>query len=554
MLNFKKIKEKGISFRLFWDLFVISIVFPNLFLILFDLTYLYFRPQYSIHFPEVIKLYDPILGIESHRTTEEYLKLTGELEKLNSYKEPQVLNKEIELQFQDLLESYKKIEIENSQELKNNISEISKLSSEQKYSQIDPINLKMDLVLKSNLDLNEYSEISKQINNFSLLIRASTQVGLEEEIEKVLQKMDQQMVYIVEENPFQESGQTHIFKKIQKIIKDNYSKLAKPLEDEYYKKLLNDQHFTRKKVSSTAIAFSYFWRNKNNQFSEKLDFFNKQLRPLIKLNYYRTTDLSGALTNNFFYLDVPFFLFFIIEFNVRWYLAIVRKKYIAWFLYPLYHWYDLLGLIPLQGFHFFRIFRAYTIYQILKESEFTTIGNDIITRTVTYYSNIIKEEISDMVTIQILTDTQEEIRSGSSIEVLTEAINSHRPEIKSLVISRLASPKSLKNVENLIGIAIQTSLYNDKSVLKNIPFINQESLIKNMLLSPLNSFQLISKEMVESEVGRLAIEKIIDLVLDEIVENAKSEDLNRLNQDITIDLIENVKKQVLQKKWVNSKI
>ena len=95
MLNFKKIKEKGISFRLFWDLFVISIVFPNLFLILFDLTYLYFRPQYSIHFPEVIKLYDPILGIESHRTTDEYLKLTEELEKLNSYKEPQILSKEI---------------------------------------------------------------------------------------------------------------------------------------------------------------------------------------------------------------------------------------------------------------------------------------------------------------------------------------------------------------------------------------------------------------------------------------------------------------------------
>ena len=554
MLNFKKIKEKGISFRLFWDLFVISLVFPNLILILFDLTYLYFRPQYSIHFPEVIKLYDPILGIEPHRTTDEYLKLVGELEKLNSYKESEFLKKEINLQFQDLLESYKKIEIEGSSELQKNISEISKLSSEEKYSQIDLVNQKVDVILKSTLDLNKYSEISKHISYFSLLIRASTITGLEEEIEKVLQKMDQQMVYIVEENPFQESGQIHIFKNIQKIIKDNYSKHATPKDDEYYKKLLSDGNYTRKKVSSTAIAFSFFWRNKNNQFNEKLQFFNKELKPLIKLNYYRTTDLSGSLTNNFFYLDAPFFLFFIVEFNVRWYLAIIRKKYIAWFLYPLYNWYDLLGLIPLQGFHFFRVFRAYTIYNILKESEFTTIGNDIITRTVTYYSNIIKEEISDMVTIQILTDTQEEIRSGSSIEVLTEAINSHRPEIKSLVINRLASPKSLENVENLISIALQTSLYNDKSVLKNIPFINQESLMKNMLLSPINSFRVVSKEMVESEVGRLAIEKIIDLILDEIVENAKSEDLNKLNQDITIDLIENVKKQVLQKKWVNSKI
>jgi len=554
MLNFKKIKEKGISFRLFWDLFVISLVFPNLILILFDFTYLYFRPQYSNHIPEIIKLYDPILGIEPHRTTDEYLKLVTELERLNSFKEPQILKKEIDLQFKDLLESYKKIDIQSSVDLKSFESEILILSSEQKYIQIEAINQKMDQVLKLNLDLNDYSEISKQFNNFSLLLRVSTQLGLEEEIDKVLQKMDQQMVYIVEENPFQESGQTHIFKNIQKIIKNNYSRLATPKDDEYYKKLLNDANYTRKKVSSTAVAFSFFWRNKNITFDEKLVFFDKELRPLIKLNYYRTTDLSGSLTNNFFYLDAPFFLFFIIEFNVRWYLAIIRKKYIAWFLYPLYHWYDLLGLIPLQSFHFFRIFRAYTIYQILKESEFTTIGNDIITRTVTYYSNIIKEEISDMVTIQILTDTQEEIRSGSSIEVLTEAINSHRPEIKSLVISRLASPKSLENAENLISLALQTSLYNNKSVLKNIPFLNQESLMKNMLLSPLISFQLVSKEMVESEVGRLAIEKIIDLVLDEIVENAKSEDINKLNQDITIDLIENIKKQVLQKKWVNSKI
>lgn len=554
MLNFKKIKEKGISFRLFWDLFVISLVFPNLLLILFDFTYLYFRPQYSIHLPKVLEIYDPILGIEPHRTTDEYLKLVSELENLILYNDKDVLKIELDSSLLELIESIKKINSESSPELKKDIDDFFIISKEEKYLEIEKSILKIDGILKSTLDLSNYSVLSKQINHFSLLLRITTPEGSEEEIEKILQKMDQQMVYIVEENPFQESGQTHVFKKIQKTIKDYYSKHAKPLDDEFYRNLLTKEHYTRKKVSSTAVAFSFFWRNKESKFSEKIDFFNSSIRPMIQLNYFRTTDLSGSPTNNFFYLDAPFFIFFLMEFNVRWYLSIIRKKYIAWFLYPIYHWYDLLGLIPLQTFHFFRIFRAYTIYQILKESEFTTIGNDIITRTITYYSNIIKEEISDMVTIQILTDTQDEIRSGSSLEVITEAINSHRPEIKNLVINRLASPRSIENIENLVSIALQTSIYRDKSLIKNIPFLNQEALMKNFLLTPLNSFQVISKEMVESDVGRLAIEKIIDLLLDEIVENAKSEDLNKLNQDITIDLIENVKKQVLQKKWVNTKI
>lgn len=77
------------------------------------------------------------------------------------------------------------------------------------------------------------------------------------------------------------------------------------------------------------------------------------------------------------------------------------------------------------------------MYILLKNSSLTNVGNDIFTRTFTYYTNIIKEELTDMVTVRILTEMQEEIKSGASINLITSAVEARREQLKKLIIDNV---------------------------------------------------------------------------------------------------------------------
>ena len=67
-----------------------------------------------------------------------------------------------------------------------------------------------------------------------------------------------------------------------------------------------------------------------------------------------------------------------LEFAVRWALAVRRREVQRWFLFPLFNWYDALGLIPY--FRIFRLFRVVSIYLRLHRSEMTAIGQDVVSR------------------------------------------------------------------------------------------------------------------------------------------------------------------------------
>lgn len=72
---FRRWREKygSITARSLWDLFMVWVVFINLCLILFDLTYLWLRPTYFRYVPVVTRIWDPVLGIEPHPLTEDLI-------------------------------------------------------------------------------------------------------------------------------------------------------------------------------------------------------------------------------------------------------------------------------------------------------------------------------------------------------------------------------------------------------------------------------------------------------------------------------------------------
>jgi len=454
MLKIKEIIHHIFTTRLLWDFFMLQAVVLNLHLIVFDLTYLTLRPYYLTHLPVVTKFYDPFLGIEPHRTTDDYLLMVDE------------------------------------------------------YSRI--------------LATPDSQEKTEAIQTFS---------------EKLIEQSDK----IVVENPFEKAGLTANLQQIKHEIKKKYEEEMGISPDK----------------SSSKEALKWFWTYDPKNVTQHIEFFKEEIYPLIKPNYYRHYGLNGKYKDEFFKLDLPFFLLFLIEFLVQWWLAIKNRVYVAWFLYPMYHWYDVLGLIPMAEFRFFRLFRVVSMYIILKNSNLTNVGNDIFTRTFAYYTNIIKEELTDMVTVRILSEMQEEIKSGASINLITSAVEARREQLKKLIIENfkkaLANPKAIDTIRKLLAEALVKSS-NNAATLQMVPSVIKETITKDIGLAIFDSMNEVISSKLIGENGEENMNLLIDNILDDVILGSQDSEFNKLSEDMSIEIIENMKKAVSVKKWVKAKL
>lgn len=556
-------KAKKFDLFIIWDFVMVMVVLANLTLIVFDLTYLWLRPYYYKKFPAILEFYDkPILGIEPHRSTEKYIKFVDTLKFLERIKDPSLHSQEFNSKLTEMKEAIQFVYTQDDVKLMNEKSLLL-----EKYSLVTkPGDISQDLLDTEELflDLLSYKEgeyisahIEKLESDLLLLSRVETEKGWKEEKEDVLSKMDYQMIHIVETNPFQASGQTENISKIKSNIKTRYDSVKTRDLDKDYRNLLSKSLGGQKSFPSTALVFTWFWRNPQSSMDEKFAIFDNEIRDLMGVNYYRHIGKNGKPVNNYLVLDAPFLAFFVSEFALSWFIAIRKKKYLAWFLYPIYHWYDVLGLLPIVEFRLFRLIRIYKIFLILKTSRIVPVGNDIISRTIKYYGNIIKEELSDMVTIQIITESQEEIKSGASLQIMTKAIDAHRDDIKRVVVRKLKESASNERLGELIEKTIAEIL--EKSEIGPNKFGFLPKAWKDNLAREISSilYNAISQAVVatlDDESGVRSIENLVDYIIDELEATAQDPEVNKLNMGITVELLENVKKSVARKKWLDTKI
>jgi hypothetical protein len=556
-------KAKKFDLFIIWDFVMVMVVLANLTLIVFDLTYLWLRPYYYKKFPAILEFYDkPILGIEPHRSTEKYIKFVDTLKFLERIKDPSVHSQEFNSKLNEMKEAIQFVYTQDDVKLMNEKSLLL-----EKYSLVTkPGDISQDLLDTEELflDLLSYKEgeyisahIEKLESDLLLLSRVETEKGWKEEKEDVLSKMDYQMIHIVETNPFQASGQTENISKIKSNIKTRYDSVKTRDLDKDYRNILSKSLGGQKSFPSTALVFTWFWRNPQSSMDEKFTIFDNEIRDLMGVNYYRHIGKNGKPVNNYLVLDAPFLAFFVCEFALSWFIAIRKKKYLAWFLYPIYHWYDVLGLLPIVEFRLFRLIRIYKIFLILKTSRIVPVGNDIISRTIKYYGNIIKEELSDMVTIQIITESQEEIKSGASLQIMTKAIEAHRDDIKRVVVRKLKESASNERLGELIEKTIAEILEKSEVGPNKFGFLPKawkDNLAKEISSILYNAISQAVLATLDDESGVRSIENLVDYIIDELEATAQDPEVNKLNMGITVELLENVKKSVARKKWLDTKI
>lgn len=436
------------KFVLAWDVFMVWVAVINLWMILFDLSYLWLRPLYFTYVPVVTSIYDPVKGIEPHPLTEALLE------------------------------------------------QISVTESE--------------------------------------LLRNPHSPTIPEHVERL-----RQLSYrLMRENPFDRSGMDRANDIIKERLSSNIGRTGDALVDpEILREAVDD-----------------FWPDQRDVLLDRLENVDPRVIRGLQLNYYRSYNIDGNLTDWFWVLDLPFLILFWIEFCVRWVLAIKRMTYSRWFFFPIFNWYDVLGLIPVAVFRPFRLLRAVSMYMRLRRSELSNVGKDVFTRTVLYFSNIITEEVSDRVALRILSEFHEEIENGTHKEIIRSVVEPRKPEIEEVIVSQLrqtlTDPKTIDLLRSLVELNL-TKAVDESEALRGVP-------LPNIVLKPavkaigeviLDTTLETVTATIDSPEGEEAVREVADAILNDVFYGPSLVQAESIVKEITLQVLDHMMDVVKVQKW-----
>jgi hypothetical protein len=343
---------------------------------------------------------------------------------------------------------------------------------------------------------------------------------------------------ILTENPFERSGQTHILDRLKQAVAEATGIESHELE----------------RREAVQLAVERLWPENPAALERRLDEEHPKIQRALEVNYYREFNRRGRLTDWFWLIDLPFLTLFWIEFLVRWYLALKRKDLAKWFFFPLFNWYDVLGLIPMTVFRPFRLLRAVSMYMRLRRSELSDVGDDIISRTVAYFSNVITEEVSDRVAIRILGELHEEILDGTHARIARATVEPRRSEIERVVANQIqqvvTNEETLDRIRELLELNLENAV-DAADALHWVP-------VPEFVLKPLVRFTgnvIVDGALdtvtatLESEEGRQSVERLAGAVLDDLFYGPGLVEIEGLVKEITLNVIDHMKNVVAVKKW-----
>jgi len=202
----------------------------------------------------------------------------------------------------------------------------------------------------------------------------------------------------------------------------------------------------------------------------------------------------------------------------------------------------------------FRLFRIASIYIRLHKSEHSIVGDDPISRLVQYFANIISEEISDMVALRILNDTQEEMRAGTHKRIIHSVAAAHRDDLVTQLARRVGAlvshPEVRRHARGFLEANLERAV-DSAAALRRMP-------IPDFLLQPL--VDIVGRSVFEAfadtlaatmttDEGRQAVESMISDAVDGLVHELTDGELERVVEEISIEVITHLKETVAVRKW-----
>jgi len=270
---------------------------------------------------------------------------------------------------------------------------------------------------------------------------------------------------------------------------------------------------------------------------------------------------DSVIHQHFHGIDLVFVLIFLSEFLFSWILAVIQKAYYKWFYYPILHWYDLAGCIPVGSFRFLRILRVFSILVRLNNLKVINLSNSYIVLKLKKYYGIIVEEISDRVVVNILEGVQDEIVEGGPVidDIIKKVIRPKQDLIVEWISTRIehAVEKDILNKKEEISLYVHQLISDSLSknpelkTLEQVPIMGKRitGTIEKSISDIINN--IIEQALIDlaSYKNRLLVKETSDIILKAIEFEDDNHEVDKIYSDIAVEVIDIIKKQVMVQKW-----
>ncbi|WP_414549833.1 hypothetical protein [Anabaena sp. CCY 0017] len=271
--------------------------------------------------------------------------------------------------------------------------------------------------------IEDHRETKNYLNSVDALQEQVSQTGLTSpEAKAKLEELDRLSSEMVDTNPFAAANKSGNFEKAKNQMRDRIGE------------------------ESAKESFSQFWSPEYlspQRWNEEIDFFNRQIRPLIASNYFRRIGENGDLLDNFWVIDLPFVLLFGAELLARSFYLRRRHPSFTWINAILWRWYDLFLILP-----FGRWLRILPVIIRLDQARLLNLQPLQQQINQSILANF-AEDLTEIVVVRVINQIQGSIRRGDLTSWLTQKENL-RPYI---------DINNTNEVEAIAGIVVQTLVY-----------------------------------------------------------------------------------------------
>lgn len=315
--------------------------------------------------------------------------------------------------------------------------------------------------------------------------------------------------------------------------------------------------------NSSKQAFARFWQQNCSNIDARQAFFEEEVAPYLRMNYWRQIGFDGQPVDYFILIDLFFILIFLFEFLISWRLAVKRLGSDQRILYPLSHWYDIVSCIPLQQLRILRLLRIFAVYVRLVQSDIIEIQNTWFYKRIIKYQEIIMEEISDRVAVNILTNIQAKTRLGGNNELIKDTLQAYRGEIRDVVVSNVQKahlPTLQTRQTELISLIADLVMQSVRATHEyqraiSLPLMRpiiesvlNEARVADITSEAMDAFTQALDSKMQSEEMQSLLKDLVDDVLDLVIQTSLDTRIQQLIQDINIKVLEELKESSTQDK------
>lgn len=241
--------------------------------------------------------------------------------------------------------------------------------------------------------------------------------------------------------------------------------------------------------NSAKQAFAEFFSHSNlndQRRADEFSFFENEILPLMNENYFRWIGEDGEKTDYMYRIDRWFVLLFLLDFLVRWLVALRQKKFRRWYLFPVHNAYDLFLIYPPHYSILWRLARIIPIYVRLKRNRFIP-DDGILPNIIHDNAQVIAAEISGLVALNIVDQAKSSLERAGRLTIssaTTESIErllSARMDQFSRRIMPEIEPQITEMVQYSINRAMEPYLLSPFGPVVRLALLNVHATVREGL-------------------------------------------------------------------------